>query len=130
MVEKIMMIVSLCVIASVMCRLIGNYNKEQSVMLAVVVCTMIMGFVVINISPVLDFIDEMYLLCGLDERYSVVIFKSIGICYVTRFACDICKDCGENAISTVVEIAGKSALMILSLPLLEELAGFLKTISA
>lgn len=98
-------------------------------MLAVIACTSVMGFVVISISPVLSFISEMYLMCGLDEKYSSVIFKSVGISYVTKFACDICKDCGENALSTAVEISGKAALMIISLPLLEELADFIKKLS-
>lgn len=129
MVENVMLIASLCIIAAVMCRLIGNYNKEQAIMLAVIACTSVMGFVVINISPVLSFISEMYLMCGLDEKYSSVIFKSVGISYVTKFACDICKDCGENALSTAVEISGKAALMIISLPLLEELADFIKKLS-
>ena len=124
-----MLISSLCIVAAVMCRLIGNYNKEQSIMLAVIACTVIMGFVVINVSPVLSFISDMYLMCGLDQKYSSIIFKSIGISYITKFACDICKDCGENGLSTAVEISGKTALMILSLPLLEDLADFIKKLT-
>ncbi|MDE6708794.1 MAG: stage III sporulation protein AD, partial [Oscillospiraceae bacterium] len=35
---------------------------------------------------------------------------------------DICKDCGENAISTVVELCGRVLLILLALPLFLTLA--------
>lgn len=125
MVEKIAAILSLCILASVMCKLIGRYNKEQELMLAASVCTVILSFVLLHMSPVMSFIEKLCLLCSVNEQYTVILFKSLGICYITRFACDICKDCGENAIATVAEVSGKISLLIISLPLLEDLVDFI-----
>lgn len=129
MVDKIMLIVLLCVISSVMCRLIEKYNKEQSLMLAIAVCTVILGFVLLRLSPVLSLIEDLCTMCSVEEKYALIIFKSLGICYITQFACDICRDCNENAIATAAEISGKSALMIISLPLIEELVDFVKKLT-
>jgi stage III sporulation protein AD len=126
MVEKISAILCLCILASVMCRLIGKYNKEQEIMLAAAVCTVILCFVLLYISPVLGFIEELCRLCSVDEKYTLILFKSLGICYITRFACDICKDCGETAVASVAEVSGKTALLVISLPLLEDLVDFVQ----
>ncbi|MEG2371890.1 MAG: stage III sporulation AC/AD family protein [Hydrogenoanaerobacterium sp.] len=40
---------------------------------------------------------------------------------MTQIACDTCKDAGQSAISTKVEIAGKLAVLVISLPLFKAL---------
>ena len=122
MVENIILIVSLCMIAAILCRLIGKYNKEQAVMLSVVTCALLLGYILIRLFPVLDMMENLYSECGVSEDYIMILFKSIGICYITRFAYDVCHDCGENAIATVVETAGRAAILILAIPLLEEIS--------
>lgn len=59
------------------------------------------------------FFDET----ALDGEYLRIIFKSLGICYVTQLGCDCCRDCGENALATQLELVGKAALLITALPL-------------
>ena len=65
---------------------------------------------------------DIYSRAGADEEYLTVLFKALGICYITQFACDICKDSGENALATQAELAGKISLMVIALPLFESLA--------
>ena len=121
MVERIGTITLLCIIASVMCRLIGKYNKEQAFMLSAAVCAIILSFAAVRLTPVFEFINTLCNSCGVNEKYMMILFKTAGICYITQFACDICRDCGESAISTAAEISGRAALLIVSLPLLEDI---------
>lgn len=125
MVDKIMLIAALCITGAILCRVTEKYNKEQAVMLAAIICIIITGYVLLHISPALVLINDMCSSCGIEERFSVIIFKSLGICYITQFACDICHDCGENALASAAEISGKTSLLILSIPLLEELSDFI-----
>ncbi len=129
MVDNIMLVAALCIVAAILCRLLDKYNKEQAVMLSIATCAAVLGFIIIFISPVLNMISNLYSMCDMDEDYSLIIFKSLGICYITQFACDVCRDCGENAIGTVAEIAGKTALVILALPLFENLIEFVNRLS-
>lgn len=129
MVEKIMLIGGLCIVAAVICKIIGKYNKEQSVMLAIAVSAMVLGFVIVYITPVLNMVSSLYESCNINSEYSLIIFKSIGICYIGQFACDICKDCGENALCTAAEVASKAALLLLALPLFEDLIEFINKLS-
>lgn len=126
MVERIWNVMGVCLISSVLCRLLGKYNKEQAFILSAVTCTVILGFVLLRLTPVFSFIDRLCSICSVNEKYVMILFKSAGICYITQFTCDICRDCGENAVSAAAEITGKAALMIISLPLLEEIVSLVQ----
>ncbi len=51
------------------------------------------------------------------NSYLGVVFKCLGICFVTQLGCDICRDSGENALASQLELAGKAAVLISALPL-------------
>ena len=60
--------------------------------------------------------------------YLRIIFKSLGVTYLTQFASDYCKDCGENAISSQVLLAGRIAIVVISLPLFKAFAQIVKSL--
>ena len=51
-----------------------------------------------------------------------MLFKALGICYLTQFAADSCRDAGESALAVKAEIAGRIAVLLISLPLLSQVA--------
>ncbi len=54
---------------------------------------------------------------GLDEIYMKVIFKGLGICYISKLSSDCCRDSGNTALGTQLEIVGKITMTVISLPL-------------
>ena len=56
------------------------------------------------------------------QEYVLVLFKALGICYLTQFAADSCRDAGESALAVKAEIAGRIAVLLISLPLLSQVA--------
>lgn len=49
------------------------------------------------------------------------LLKALGICILSQITANICKDCGETALSTGVEMAGRMAVLIMALPIASEL---------
>lgn len=58
---------------------------------------------------------------SLPAAYLEILWKALGICYITGIAGDLCQDCGESALAKTVELWGRLSLVLLSLPLLETL---------
>ena len=52
-------------------------------------------------------------------EYLSVLIKAIGVCYLTQFSADSCRDAGESSLAGKVELAGKIAILISALPLLD-----------
>lgn len=57
-----------------------------------------------------------------------ILFKAVGICFLTQLVCNICKDAGQNAISLKVELAGRIAICICAIPLYRELISIIEKV--
>ena len=55
---------------------------------------------------------------NVDPAYFGILLKTLGICYLSQFAGDLCRDAGETALAGYVELAGKITVVGLSLPLI------------
>ena len=53
--------------------------------------------------------------------YTEILFKSLGIAVLTGTCAAVCRESGESGIAEGVELIGKAELLLLSLPLIEEL---------
>ena len=73
-------------------------------------------------------IRELFLQADMEEDYLTIIFKGLGICYITQLSCDCCRDCGESSIATQLELAGKIAMLVISLPLFRALIGIIEAL--
>ncbi len=47
------------------------------------------------------------------------VLKTIGVAYLTSFGVQISREAGEEAISSVIELAGKLVILLIALPLLQ-----------
>ncbi len=54
-------------------------------------------------------------------RYGGILLRCLGTALAVELAADICRDAGEAAVAGRLELAGKITILILSLPLLNEL---------
>ena len=53
--------------------------------------------------------------------YAVILFKALGIAFLSQCCSEICKECGENGISTGVELIGKVEILLLCLPMINDI---------
>ncbi len=55
---------------------------------------------------------------GVNVIYLTTIFKMIGIAWLTEFFCQVCRDAGSTALAVKVEFAAKTAILMLTFPVL------------
>ncbi len=107
----------LCLLVTVIAKIIERDNRE----IAAVVILLCSGYVVLSVlgdvKEVLALSGSLFDKAGIDESYLKIILKSLGICFVTQLAVDICRDNGENALGSQLELAGKLALLVVAMPL-------------
>lgn len=121
-------IAALCVTAAIMCKFFNEQN-EFGIYIKIVAAAMIMSVTAIMLSPVIESAENIFERTGSDKEYLTILFKSLGICYVSQLASDICRDSGENALATQAELAGKAALVITALPLVDSLTKIISSIA-
>ncbi len=77
-------------------------------------------YIIQGLVPFLDFIKNAADDSGAGPYFSVML-KALGISMCCRVSSDICRDSGENALASRVELAGKVGIVVISLPLVKQL---------
>ena len=110
--------IALCLLGSALCVLLSAYRPEFSMAVVIVLGAAIFASVIGSIAPQLKDIEGLISKAGLGNRYLKIALKALGICYISGFAADICRDFGQSALASKAELIGKCATFLLSLPLL------------
>lgn len=119
---KLSAIAGLCISAAVICRIFDRTGREYGVMITAAAAVIITSLSVLALSPLVEFINSLYEKTGADEQYINILYKSVGVCFLTGLAAGICRDSGENTLAVQAETAGRITLAVMALPLLEKIA--------
>ena len=81
-----------------------------------------MGAAALMLAPSVEALKELSRRAGLDNGFAQVLIKALAVCCITQLAADICRDAGESALASKLELAGRAAVAVISLPVFMELA--------
>lgn len=121
-------IAGMTVTAVLTAKLLQRYAPEQALLLSLLTGCMLTAAAVLMMTPVLNQIDALLSSAGLDPAQTACIAKAVGICCVTQLASDVCRDAGESAPASAVLLTGRTALILLALPLFEPLLSELREV--
>lgn len=116
--------------AAALSIIIRKYNSEYGLYISLAASVLIFGVVLNSISPILNLIESLNDVTGVNSVYIGILFKALAVCYITRLASDCCKDSGETAIATRIDFAGKIAILLISVPLFEAILEIVKELIA
>lgn len=108
-------------IAVVLGVTLSRQSQDITLVLSVGVCCMVVMAVAVFLTPVMDLIRRLQQLAQLEEGALNTVLKAVGIGLVGEIAALVCGDAGNAALSKAVQIATASAVLWLSVPLMEEL---------
>ncbi len=114
-------LVGVGLVAAVLSIVIKQYKPELGIFISLFAGIIILSAILGVLKPAIDTILELVGMAGLDESYGNVLIKALAVCYVTQIAADSCRDAGEGAIAGKVEMAGKAAIIVISLPMFKAL---------
>ena len=107
---------ALCITVCAVSHLLRG-NGEIRLALALVCITVLLVRLAADLTSIRELISELLERTGLEETYLKVIFKGLGICYISVISSDLCRDSGQTALAAQIEIFGRLAMLITALPL-------------
>ncbi|WP_243121505.1 SpoIIIAC/SpoIIIAD family protein [Anaerotruncus rubiinfantis] len=114
-------VTGLAVIAVALSTILKQKNPEFSLMISLLTGILILGMIISAGIPLFERIEALLQKTGARAEYVQILFKALGICFITQIACDACRDLGETAVASKVEAAGKISVLLISLPLFEQI---------
>lgn len=109
------------VVAAVLSLVIKKSNPELSLMLGILAALMAVYYASRAIGPVVDMVGELSHSAPLASSYYVPVLKCLGIGIVTQLGAGVCKDAGQAAAATGVELCGTAAAVLCTLPLIRSI---------
>ena len=107
-------------VGTVLALILGQYRPEFRMLVTAAVTLLLMAMVLEQLSPVLEQLRSTMELTGLTGDYAAILFKAVGICLLTQLAGDVCRDSGESSIASKIELAGRAAIILTAMPLIQE----------
>lgn len=100
---------------------VGGMRREISIWITIVSGIIIFFFGISKFEYVVDMFHELTAYTGISETYIKIIFKMIGIAYLSEFTASVCRDAGQGAIAGQVDFFGRMSMIVVSLPVLKSL---------
>lgn len=115
--------VSVAVAATVLKKQAG----ESAMLLTIAACILIALLLLQIVEPILDFVQELRALTGLDSALMTPVLKAVGIGFLTQIASNVCADAGQGAIAKLVELSGSVLALYVSIPLFRAVIQMIQT---
>ena len=125
---KIFTIACFCIFSTIVCKAIEKDSREIKYAAVLAAAALVLFHSVAFVKDLITVFEDLFTLSGIDNMYLTILFKSLGICYIVQLASDYCKDCGENALASQVTLAGKLAMLSVSLPLFKAFVEIVKAL--
>ena len=103
--------------------LLKQYKPEYAMLISLAAAGLIFGMLVVELIPAFSTMRSLMKQVSFSGEYIKILIKCLGICYLCELAGLICKESGQLAIASKIELAGKVAILLLCLPMFEALLG-------
>lgn len=104
---------------------IKQLRPELSNLAVAAAGVLVFVYITEGILPFIEFIKSVAAETGV-ESYFTLMLKALAVSLCCKMSADICRDCGETTLASRVELAGKAGIVIISLPIVQQLLGIAK----
>lgn len=119
--DDIVKIIGIGLIGAFISIILKQYKKEFVLPVTLVTGIIIFFLISDKLSAIINLLRSLSEKAGVQSEFIKILLKLTGIAFLTEFAINICKDAGENAISTKIEWGGKIIMVTLSIPIISSL---------
>lgn len=119
--EGVIKIIGVGLIAVIATIVIKQYKPEFALYISLIAGAIILYMVIDKLGNIIELLKTISSKAGVSSKFLSLLLKITGIAFLSEFAIDICKDAGEGAIASKVEIGSKIIIVSLSIPIISNL---------
>ncbi|MCI9596383.1 MAG: stage III sporulation protein AD [Firmicutes bacterium] len=114
----IMKIAAIAIAGVIMAAVVKSFKPELSLYVVLATIMVIFLMALDKLTAVFQFLSSVYGEMTYGKDFFPIIVKVLVVAYLADFTSQLCKDAGESAIGSKVELAGKIVIFYLSMPIL------------
>ena len=113
---EVLKIAALALCAVILIVVVKNFKPELGFLTAIACSLLILYFLADSLKYAFAYIAGVYSGIETGKAYFPIILKVLAIAYITEFTSQLCKDAGEAAIASKVELGGKVMIFCVAIP--------------
>lgn len=113
---EIIKIIGVGLLTLIISILLKDVKKEFSIYAVIIGISIILFLSMDVLKEIINFIEG--LTKNVNGEFIKILLKMTGIAILTEYAVSLCKDSGESAIATKIDLGGKIILISLSIPVI------------
>ena len=118
---EVIKIIGIGLIALIIIILLKQYKPEFAIYISLLTGVLILLLVMDELSGIISLLQSFADKVSINSNFLVLLIKITGIAFLSEFAVSICKDSGEAAIASKIEIGTKIIIISMSIPIISSL---------
>lgn len=118
---EIIKIIGIALIALIIIILLKQYKPEFVMYVSLIAGALILFLVIDELTGIVKLIQSIADKASINSQFLSILLKITGIAFLSEFAVSICKDSGEAAIASKVELGSKIIIISMSIPIISTL---------
>ena len=116
--ELVTQTAGICVVAALLGLVLRRGSPEVTLLLALAAAAAVLLTLGQPLGELLAFLDSLTAQAGVSPALFRPLYKIMGIALVVKVGGGLCRDTGESALASVLELAGTVCALLAALPLL------------
>ena len=111
---------AIAILCALLILIVRQWKSDLTVLIRLG-CVLLFGSAAIaSAAPLINYLRALMGMNG-TSAYTEILFKALGIATLAQICASICRECGESAAANGVELIGRIELLLLALPLIQEI---------
>ena len=117
----IIKIIGIALIALIIIIILKQYRPEFAIYISILTGILIILLVTDKLTDIIQLLNSIASKASINTEFLTLLLKITGIAFLAEFAVSICRDAGEAAIASKVEIGSKIIIIAMSIPIISAL---------
>ena len=118
---EIIKIIGIALIALIIIIILKQYRPEYAIFISILTGVLILFLVMDRLTGIINLIESIQSKFSINTQFIALLIKITGIAFLSEFAVSICKDSGEAAIASKIELGSKIIIISMSIPIISSL---------
>ena len=118
---EIIKIIGIALIALIIIIMLKQYRPEYAIFISILTGVLILFLVMDRLTGIINLIQSIQDKFSVNTQFIALLIKITGIAFLSEFAVSVCKDSGEAAIASKIEIGSKIIIISMSIPIISNL---------
>lgn len=119
--DEVIKIIGIGLVSLIIIIIIKQYKPEFAIYISIIAGIAIIFLIFNKLEGIINLLKTISNKSGINNEFLELLLKITGIAFLAEFAINLCKDSGEGAIASKIEMGTKVIIVSMSIPIISSL---------